>query len=71
MKLYTPENTELMEVTSIEPHSEGLLVHGRIMNAMPMQAVLRAPDLRLSLRLLSLRVLTRLLVMLVLGIPRR
>jgi hypothetical protein len=64
MRLYTPEKTELLEVTSIESSPEGLVIDGQIMGAMPMKAVLTPQELRRSFRLLSLRTVLSLLAML-------
>ena len=41
MKLYTPEQTDLIDVTAVGPHPDGLLIEGKIMGVMPMKAVLR------------------------------
>jgi hypothetical protein len=57
MKLYTPDNTDLIEITAIEPHADGLLIEGRIMGTMPMKAILGAAEMRRAFRLLSLRTL--------------
>ena len=46
MKLYTPDDVELIEVTAVAPHRDGLQVEGTIMGTMPMKAVLRPADLR-------------------------
>ena len=67
MKLFTAENVELMEVTSIEASTEGLVVQGQIMGAMPMSAVLTAPELRRALRLLNWKIAFAILRMLVRG----
>jgi hypothetical protein len=64
MKLFTPDKTELLVVTAVTPHAEGLLIEGKIMGAMPMKAVLRPSELRKSLRLLSFRTVVALVVML-------
>ena len=53
MKLYTPENTELIEVTSVAPHNDGIEVRGTIMGAMPMRAVLRPQELRRGFRFVT------------------
>ena len=63
MKLYTPENVELMEVKSIQTSLEGLIIDGQIMGAMPMKAVLTPTELRRSLRLLSPRTLLSIIAM--------
>jgi hypothetical protein len=64
MKLFTPDKTELLVVTAVTPHAEGLLIEGKIMGAMPLKAVLRPSELRKSLRLLSFRTVVALVVML-------
>ena len=64
MKLFTPDNIELLVVTSLSPDAEGLLIVGKIMGAMPMKAVLRPAELRKSLRLLSVRTILALIGML-------
>lgn len=64
MKLYTPERTELIEVTVVRPHRDGLLIEGKIMGAMPMKAVLLPRELRRAFALLSFRTMLSLIVML-------
>ncbi|MBR0755278.1 hypothetical protein JQ604_24100 [Bradyrhizobium jicamae] len=64
MKFYTPEKNELIEITEVEPHPNGLLVGGRIMGAMPMKAILRPEELRGAFRFASAAVVLRLLRML-------
>ncbi|MSQ53471.1 MAG: hypothetical protein EXR28_16495 [Betaproteobacteria bacterium] len=64
MKLFTPDKTELLVVSALSPHADGLLIEGKIMGAMPMKAVLRPAELRSSLGLLSLRTVFALIVML-------
>ena len=65
MKFYTPEKTDLIDVTAVRPHPEGLLIEGKIMGAMPMKAVLRPRELRAGLRFLTGRVIWTLFQMLV------
>jgi hypothetical protein len=67
MKLFTPDNTELIDVTAIRPEGNGLLIEGKIMGAMPMKAVLRPRELRAAVRLLSFRTFLALLAMLFRG----
>ena len=55
MKLYTPEQVELMEVKSLTATDEGLVIDGQIMGAMPMKAVLTPADLRKAFKLLDAR----------------
>ncbi len=65
MKFYTPEKTDLIDVTAVRPHPDGLLIEGKIMGAMPMKAVLRPRELRAGLRFLTARTIWTLLRMLV------
>lgn len=64
MKLYTPENTELIDVVSVKPQGDGLLIEGKIMGAMPMKAVLGPSELRRAFALLSFRTIVVLFAML-------
>ena len=65
MKLYTPDNTELIEVTSVTPHEDGVQIEGTIMGAMPMKAVLRSDQLRSSFRFVTPKLAWTMLVMLI------
>jgi hypothetical protein len=53
MKLFTPEHSELLEITDIAPCDEGILICGTIMGAMPMKAVLTPAELRRGLKFAS------------------
>jgi hypothetical protein len=64
MKLFTPETTELIEVTGVKPHQDGMLIEGKIMGALPMQAVLRPEELRAAFRFLSFTVVRTMVSML-------
>jgi hypothetical protein len=64
MKFYTPEKTDLIEVTAVRPHPDGLLIEGTIMGAMPMKAVLRPAELRRGFSLLSVKTVVSLFAML-------
>ncbi len=64
MKLYTSERTELMEVKSLEPAVEGLVIHGQIMGTMPLTALLTPAELRRAFWLLHPRAVWKLLWML-------
>jgi hypothetical protein len=64
MKLYTPEKTVLLDVTSVQPHPEGILMAGKIMGTMPMKAIVRPEELRAGFRLLTVRLFFRLTSML-------
>ena len=53
MKLYMPDHTELIEVTSVTQHEDGVQIEGAIMGTMPMKAVLRPDQLRSSFRFVT------------------
>lgn len=54
MKLYTTDNSELMEITDIQAEGGNLVVVGTIMGAVPVKAVLKPEDMRAALRQMSL-----------------
>ncbi len=64
MKFYTPEKTELIDVTAVKPHADGIMIEGKIMGAMPMKAVLQPRELRRGFSLLSFRTVVTLIAML-------
>lgn len=64
MKLYTPDNSELIDISAVVPSTDGLLIEGTIMGAMPMKALLRPAELRQGFRLLTLRSALSLFLML-------
>jgi hypothetical protein len=64
MKFFTPERSELIEIKSVEPDGDGLVIHGRIMGAMPMKAVLTPEQLRAGFKFLSFRLVVRVIAML-------
>lgn len=53
MKLYTTDNSELMEITQISAEGENLIVTGTIMGAVPVKAVLRPQEVRAAIRQMS------------------
>ena len=55
MKLYTSDNSELMEVRALRRQDGCLIVDGIIMGAMPTEAILRPAELRAALKLLNFR----------------
>jgi hypothetical protein len=64
MKLYTSDNTDLMEVSRIYPDGNNLIVEGTIMGAMPIRAVLKPAELRKVFGLLSVKTLCKAFLML-------
>ena len=64
MKIYTPDKSELMDVSSIQHESGNLIVSGKIMGSMPMKAVIRPQDARQGLKLLDFKTIVFLLTFL-------
>jgi hypothetical protein len=64
MRLFTPDNAELIEITSVAPHQDGIQIEGTIMGAMPMKSVLRPAELRAGMRFMTPSIARRLFVML-------
>jgi hypothetical protein len=54
MKLFTSDQSELMEVSQLRTEGDSLVVVGTIMGAMPVEAVLKPAELRAAFKLLSL-----------------
>jgi hypothetical protein len=63
MRIFTPEDVELMCITGLERDGGALLVKGKIMGTMPMKAHLRPEEIRKLLRLLDLPTLLFLLTL--------
>ena len=61
MKLVTTENSDLMEVTSVEIEDGRVIIAGTIMGAMPIRAVLSGAELRKGYALVSLRTIWRII----------
>ena len=61
MKLYSADNTELMQVSALEIDGNQLLIKGKIFGAMPMTAKLRPEELRKAFGLLNLKLVLFLL----------
>lgn len=63
MKIYTPDNKELLYVTAVERQGNALLIKGKIMGTMPMKALVRPGEVRRLLKLLKLSTLLFLLTL--------
>lgn len=61
MILYSPDNTELMRVTSLERDGQQLVLKGKVFGSMPITAKLRPDQARAGLKLLRPRLLLFLL----------
>jgi hypothetical protein len=57
MKLYGPDNKEMIVVTAIERQGNELVVKGKIFGTMPMTAKIRPAEVRRAWQLLSFRTL--------------
>ena len=55
MKLYSADNTELMEVSAIERDGDMLVIKGKIFGAMPMTAKLSPAEFRKGFALLDFK----------------
>ena len=64
MKFFSPDKTVLMEIASVKPHPDGVLIEGKIMGTMPMKAVLKPSDIRAGFRFLSPSLIWTLVTML-------
>jgi hypothetical protein len=53
IKLYGPDNKEMMTVESLQRAGESLLIQGKIYGAMPLTATLRPEDARAFLKMLT------------------
>jgi len=67
LKLFTQDKSLLIEVQSITEHPEGLIIKGKIMGTMPMNAVLRPQELRAVFKLMNAKVVFRALGMMISG----
>jgi hypothetical protein len=57
VKLYGPDNKEMIVVTAIERQGGELVVKGKIFGTMPMTAKIRPAEVRKAWKLLSFRTL--------------
>ena len=55
MKLYSPDKSELMDVSALERDGNDLVIKGKVFGAMPMTARLRPEEARKALRLVNLK----------------
>ena len=55
MKLYSPDKSELMDVSAIERDGNELLIKGKVFGAMPMTARLKPEEARKALKLVNLK----------------
>lgn len=55
MKLYASDNSDLMEIATIEARDGNLVVEGTIMGALPIRAIVKPAEIRKALGLMSFR----------------
>jgi hypothetical protein len=55
MKLFSPDNSELMRIDSLERDGNRLVIRGKVFGAMPLTAQLRPEEARAALKLVSVR----------------
>jgi hypothetical protein len=64
MKLYGPDNSELMQITSLESEDGKLVMKGKVFGSMPLTAKLTGSEARNALKLLNFRLVLFLLTFL-------
>jgi len=64
MKIYGQDNSELMQVTSLERQGNSLVMKGKVFGSMPMTAKLNPQEGRNALKLLNFRLAVFLLTFL-------
>ena len=64
MKIYGQDNSELMQVTSLESEDGKLVMKGKVFGSMPMTAKLTPQEARNALKLLNFRLVVFLLTFL-------
>ena len=64
MKIYGQDNSELMQVTSLEREGDKLVMKGKVFGSMPMTAKLTPQEARNALKLLNFRLAVFLLTFL-------
>ena len=55
MKLYSPDKSELMDVSSIARDGDDLVIKGKVFGAMPMTARLKPAEAKKALKLVDLK----------------
>jgi hypothetical protein len=63
VKLFAPDNSELMVITALERDGDDLVVRGKVFGAMPLVAKLRPEQARAALRMLTPRLVLFLLTL--------
>jgi hypothetical protein len=64
MKLYGPDNSELLQITTLETEDGKLVMKGKVFGSMPLTAKLTGTEARNALKLLNFRLVVFLLTFL-------
>ncbi|MGA8767446.1 MAG: hypothetical protein WB559_10525 [Candidatus Acidiferrales bacterium] len=64
MKIYGPDNNELMQITSLEAEDGKLVMKGKVFGSMPLTAKLTGTEARNALKLLNFKLVLFLLTFL-------
>ncbi len=64
MRIFAPDNSELMQVSALERDGNRLVLKGKVMGALPMTARLTPEEARQGLKLLNVRLVLFLLTFL-------
>ena len=64
MKIYGPDNNELMQITSLEAEDGKLVMKGKVFGSMPLTAKLTGTESRNALKLLNFKLVIFLLTFL-------
>jgi len=64
MKIFGPDNSELLQITSLEREAGKLVMKGKVFGSMPMTAELTPQEARNALKLLNFKLVVFLLTFL-------
>ena len=64
MKIFGPDNSELLQITSLESEGGKLVMKGKVFGSMPMTAKLTPQEARNALKLLNFKLVAFLLTFL-------
>jgi len=64
MKIFGPDNSELLQITSLEREAGKLVMKGKVFGSMPMTAKLTPQEARNALKLLNFKLVVFLLTFL-------
>jgi hypothetical protein len=64
MKIYGPDNNELIQITSLEAEDGKLVMRGKVFGSMPLTAKLTGTEARNALKLLNFKLVIFLLTFL-------